>query len=207
MPQPATALAASTFQFEDVVLSREPYPHFEAADCMQEETANYLIEWLENVSWQPRKLLGYEGYADISLQMCDLPARLEALIAPEFLSELRSSVGRFLAVESEGYVKVTAHRLLAGSSLRPHTDLAPLKFTHRLIVHLNRGWTSENGGLLCLFGSESSGEPATKQKCILPVHRSAFAFEVSRHSIHAVSPVVEGERYTLSYTFYPPTAL
>jgi len=110
-------------------------------------------------------------------------------------------------MEAEGYVKVTAHRLLAGSSLRPHCDLAPLRFTHRLLVHLNRGWTRENGGLLCLFYGDPAVKKHTKQKLLLPAHRSAFGFEISRCSFHAVTRVVASERYTLSYTFYPPNAM
>jgi len=93
---------------------------------------------------------------------------------------------------------------LAGASLRPHTDLAPLRFTHRLIVQLNRGWARENGGLLCLAGDEHSCSQQESPKLMVPVHRSAFAFKVSDRSFHSVTRVESGERYTLSYTFYPP---
>jgi hypothetical protein len=196
-----------SFQFRDVLVSRQPYPHFEAANCLEAGIAESLLAWLsEEAPWQPRKLQGYDGYADISLQIAGLPPRLKFLLAPETLSHLRMSMGSFLRTEAEGYVKVTAHRLVAGSSLKPHCDLAPLRFTHRLLVQLNRGWTRENGGLLCLFHGDPSVEKNTKQKLILPVNGSAFAFEVSRRSFHAVTPVVAGERYTLSYTFYPPSA-
>ena len=114
-------------------------------------------------------------------------------------------MAQIFQMDPEGYVRVTAHRLLAGSSLRPHCDVSPLRFTHRLIVQLNRGWTHENGGLLCLFDGESSAKRRRHQKVIMPVHRSAFAFEISDRSFHAVTRVVSGERYTLSYTFYPPS--
>jgi len=109
-------------------------------------------------------------------------------------------------MDAEGYVRVTAHHLLAGGSLTPHCDRAPLKFTHRLLIHLNRGWTGENGGLLCVLDGDPSARKRTTQNLILPAHRSAFAFEISSRSFHAVTPVVTGERYTLSYAFYPPNA-
>jgi len=169
--------------------------------------ADSMLCWLtEKAQWQPRKLDGYLGYCDISLQYGDLPRRLNALLALEALSELRASMGSFFQMDAKGYVRVTAHRLLAGSSLKPHCDLAPLKFTHRLLIHLNRGWTRDNGGLLCVFDGNPSAKKQTKQKLLLPAHRSAFAFEISNRSFHAVTPVVTGERYTLSYTFYAPSA-
>jgi hypothetical protein len=199
--------AVSPFRFRDIAVCARPYPHFEAADFLAAEWADSLLGWLaEKAPWQPRKLEGYAGYSDISLQPGDLPRRWNVLLAPEALAELRVSMGSFFPMAREGFVRVTAHRLLAGSSLKPHCDLAPLQFTHRLLIHLNRGWTRENGGLLCVFDGDPSRKKQTKQKLILPEHRSAFAFEISNRSFHAVTPVVTGERYTLSYTFYPPSA-
>lgn len=203
----STTPAVSPFRFQDIQVCAQPYPHFETSDFLDKRIADSLLRWLaEKAPWQPRKLEGYDGYADISLRSGDLPPRLNFLLAPEFISDLRISIAKFFEMETEGYVKITAHRLQAGSSLKPHCDLAPLRFTHRLLVHLNRGWARENGGLLCLFHGNPEVEKHTKQKLVLPAHRSAFAFEISQRSFHAVTPVVEGERYTLSYTFYPPSA-
>lgn len=205
MIQSSATPTVSPFRFDSAAVSLRPYPHFEAANFLDPSDAEFLLEWFERKApWQPRRLQGYEGYADIPLQLLDLPARLKPLLASELLSNLRGSMARCFAIEPEGYVKVTAHRLLKGSSLRPHTDLAPLPFTHRLIIHLNRGWSAENGGLLLLFDGDPAGHARTAEKTLVPVHRSAFAFQVSRRSFHAVTPVVAGERYTLSYTFYPP---
>ena len=38
---------------------------------------------------------------------------------------------------------------------------------------------------------------------MLPLHRSAFGFEISESSYHAIEPVRKGTRYNLSFTFYP----
>jgi hypothetical protein len=203
----STTSSLPAFRFRDVVVCPRPYPHFEAADFLDPETADSLLAWLaQKAPWQPQKLDGYDGYADISLGLGDLPPRLNFLLAPESLSYLRLSMGRFFEMGPEGHVRVTAHRLLPGSSLRPHCDVSPVHFTHRLLVQLNQGWTRQNGGLLCVFDGDPSTKKPTNQKLILPAHRSAFAFEISRRSFHAVTPVVAGERYTLSYTFYPPSA-
>jgi Rps23 Pro-64 3,4-dihydroxylase Tpa1-like proline 4-hydroxylase len=204
---PATSVLFP-FRFHDVAACPYPYPHFEAADFLETEMAESLLVWFEqNAQWQARELKGYAGYSDISLQFGDLPSRLNFLLAPESLSYLRFSMGRLFEMDQEGYVRVTAHRMLTGSTLKPHCDVAPIKFTHRLLIQLNRGWRPENGGLLCLFDKEPSNQKTANPKLLLPAHRSAFAFEISDFSFHAVTPVVAGERYTLSYTFYPSTRL
>ncbi len=195
------------FRFDDAVVCPRPYPHFETANFIDPQTADPLLAWLaQEAKWQSQKLDGYDGYSDLALGSNDLPSHLKTLLAPDFLSDLRFSMGRFFEMEAEGYVRVTAHRLLPGSSLKPHCDVSPIHFTHRLLVQLNRGWTRENGGLLCIFDGDPSAKKTKKQKLIVPAHRSAFAFEISRRSFHSVTPVLAGERYTLSYTFYPPVA-
>lgn len=202
--QPAVATGFFPFELTGVNVCAEPFLHFAADHFLQAEPGEALLQWFEqHARWQLRKLTGYEGYSDLALQLGDLPSAFDFLVAPESLSYLKECIGAQFGVEPRGFVRVTAHRLLAGASLRPHTDLAPIRFTHRLTIHLNRGWSRENGGLLCIF----DGDPATanrqKEKFFLPAHRSAFAFEVSDRSFHAVTQVVAGERYTLSYTFYP----
>lgn len=188
------------------MVRERPYPHFEASDFLATDVAEGMLKWFEQkAQWQLRKLDGYTGYADLSLQYENLPPPLDALSAPETLAQLRIAMGNLFSIEREGFVRVTAHRLLAGGSLKPHCDLAPIRFTHRLIIHLNRGWTRANGGLLCVFDGDPSRKKQANEKQFLPAHRSAFAFEISARSFHAVTPILAGERYTLSYTFYPPS--
>ena len=68
-----------------------------------------------------------------------------------------------------------------------------------MLVQLNRDWTDDNGGALLFFGSEDAGDV---RKGFRPLHDSCVAFEISPKSHHAVTPVVQGERYTLVYSFY-----
>ena len=204
----AVVAGTSIFNSPDVraiTFFAEPYPHFECPDFLDSETADALLSWLEGSQWQPLALDGYEGYADISLNEAKLPNECTLLNNPDFLTEIRLFMARSFPIDSEGYVRVTAHRLLAGSSLTPHSDLSPLRFTHRLLVQLNRGWSFENGGLLCVYDENPLVQENANRKPVTPVHRSAFAFEVSERSFHSVTPVVCGERFTLSYTFYPPS--
>jgi hypothetical protein len=47
----------------------------------------------------------------------------------------------------------------------------------------------------------ASDEPESVTDIMLPEHRSAFGFEISPRSRHAVSTVYSGYRDTLVYTF------
>lgn len=200
----------STSALEEVLgasFSAQPFPHLEFHNFHDLQVADSLLSWLESeAAWQPRKLDGFGGYADIALSVGDLPPAQSFLLLPEYLSSLRSQMARHFEIERDGYVRVTAHRILPGGSLQPHCDSSHIRFTHRLLVQLNRGWTLDAGGLLCLHDGAPSTRPDGKVKSILPTHNSAFAFEISDRSFHSVSRVLSGERYTLSYTFYPPVA-
>jgi hypothetical protein len=45
-------------------------------------------------------------------------------------------------------------------------------------------------------------EVETLDDVILPTSRSAFGFEISTASYHAISQVHQGDRYTLVFSFY-----
>ena len=51
--------------------------------------------------------------------------------------------------------------------------------------------------MLMLFGPS----PENLAAIFEPTHRSAFGFEISERSFHAVSTIRDGERFTLVYTF------
>jgi Rps23 Pro-64 3,4-dihydroxylase Tpa1-like proline 4-hydroxylase len=110
-------------------------------------------------------------------------------------------MAQFFSIDSTGYVRTTAHRILAGGALSPH--VSHIRFTHRLVVQLNREWNLEYGGLLCLHAGNPYASQDPLRKSVMPIHRSGFAFEISPRSFHSVTPVPHGRRYTLSYTFYP----
>jgi hypothetical protein len=46
----------------------------------------------------------------------------------------------------------------------------------------------------------SSGDPADVHRVLRPQHLSAFAFEISPDSFHAVSQMHGGARYTVIYS-------
>jgi hypothetical protein len=187
-----------------VAFFSEPYPHFACPEFLDAATADALLAWLEARTWKSVGLDGYDGYCDAPLTASNLPQDLSSLVAPGFLVQLRQLMAQFFAIDSSGHVRVTAHRILAGGALSAHTDVSHIRFTHRLLVQLNRGWSPAFGGLLCLHAGNPNSSEEIPRKTVPPIHRSGFAFEISERSFHSVTPVLHGQRYTLSYTFYPP---
>jgi hypothetical protein len=101
---------------------------------------------------------------------------------------------------------LTANRMTRTQEIRAHNDISTLppafQFTHRLVLYLNHEYSQEYGGILRLTDTISPSRSAPAQKRILPMHRSAFGFEISESSYHAIEPVRKGTRYNLSFTFY-----
>lgn len=203
---PAVAIAGEMlFDFPSARVERDPFPHFSVADFCDPAFAARLLQWFEReAEWKSRRMANFYVYSDINLRTSDLPKEMEFLVEDEFLSHLRREVGRSFGAKLEGYVDVTAHRLAAGDRIRAHSDWVTLRFTHRMLVQVNRGWKPGNGGVLGLLDRDPKTEGRPRVKSIEPHHRSGFAFEVSEKSFHRVSRVTEGERYTLIFSFYPP---
>ena len=55
------------------------------------------------------------------------------------------------------------------------------------------------GGFLMLF---NSWDPADVHRVLMPLAGSVVGFEISEKSNHAVSMVLDGERFAVVYSFY-----
>jgi Rps23 Pro-64 3,4-dihydroxylase Tpa1-like proline 4-hydroxylase len=108
-------------------------------------------------------------------------------------------MAELFGVDLSPRVDITAHKLIPGQRIRIHNDFIPGAETHRLLMHFNRRWQDDNGGLFLLF---NSADPADIHKIFRPVHNSAVGFAITTTSYHAVSTVHTGERFTLVYSFY-----
>ena len=179
-------------------LLRHPFAHFMDVDVLPDALSDGLLSWLEaDAPWRLVEEEFYEQY-EISLLDARLPNNLQALLSREALRELRDAMAGAFSVRLMDEVDLSAHKLEKGQSIRIHNDMLHGGATHRLIIHLNRGWTGDHGGLLVIFGSD---DPADIACIVKPLHNTAFGFEVSRASNHAVSRVSRGRRYTLVYSF------
>ena len=179
-------------------LHRHPFAHFLSVDILREEIADSLLAWLEtDAPWRLAVEDFYEQY-EFSLRAAGLPSHLKPLVSYSVLSGLRDMMATAFSTHFIDDVDITAHKLVKEHSIRIHNDVLDGDATHRLVVHLNRDWSEECGGLLVLFGSE---DPADICKIVKPLHNTAFGFEISQDSNHAVSRVKQGQRYSLVYSF------
>src|SRR5262249_13999603 len=102
-------------------------------------------------------------------------------------------------LESEHY-HIAAHKLIPQQGIGVHTDRPQDgSETHRLVIHLNRGFVDSYGGHLIFF-DDQKGQRV--RKIIRPLHNSAVAFESSARSYHAVSNVLHGIRYSLVFSLW-----
>jgi Rps23 Pro-64 3,4-dihydroxylase Tpa1-like proline 4-hydroxylase len=177
----------------------QPFPCFTVTQVVSEELEQKLLDWFESEApWRLAVMDFYEQY-EFDFKDATLPESLELLSSDTTLNQLRDEVGVLLGASLKPQIDITAHKLNRTQRIRIHNDARPDGETHRFLVQLNRGWADENGGLLMLFRGP---EVETLEEVILPISRSAFGFEISPASYHAVSQVHQGDRYTLVFSFY-----
>lgn len=185
----------------DVQLRAVPFAHTSKTNLLPETLADRTLSWMEtDAPWRLRIASFYEQW-ELALDAESLPPELHELTAPRTIVSLIDTMLRPITDRVLVLREVTAHKLLVGQTIRIHNDFISGEETHRLLVQLNRGWDDEKGGLLMLFGSARAEDV---RRAVRPLHRSAFAFEISPRSFHAVSTIQEGERYTLVYSFKSP---
>jgi hypothetical protein len=180
-------------------VSQIPFPHLQIPALLASDEADSLLLWFEtSAPWQLRIESFYEQH-EFSLLDESPPGGLRTIIDDVFIGELCNLIrSSFSVCEALELVGISAHRLTPRQTIRIHNDYIGEEETHRVLVQLNRGWTLDNGGLLMLFDGERAEEV---RAVISPTHGSAFVFEISPRSFHAVSTIRSGERYTLVYTF------
>jgi Rps23 Pro-64 3,4-dihydroxylase Tpa1-like proline 4-hydroxylase len=177
----------------------QPFPCFTVAEVLSEETEQTILKWFElHAPWRLAVMDFYEQY-EFDFKDVTLPKNLEHLVSECTLNRLRENVGALLGASLKAQIDITAHKLNRAQKIRIHNDARPDGETHRLLVQLNRGWNDSNGGLLMLFRGP---EVEMLDDIIPPTSRSAFGFEISNASYHAVSQVHHGDRYTLVFSFY-----
>ena len=189
----------SPLDLSAAVSRSQPFPCFTVAQVVSNELERDLLAWFESKApWQLAIMDFYEQY-EFDFRDVDLPLNLKPLFCDDTLHGLRQNVGRLLGASLKPQIEITAHKLNRSQKIRIHNDARPDGETHRFLIQLNRGWNEANGGLLMLFRGP---EVETLDDVLPPSSRSAFGFEISTASYHAVSQVHQGDRYTLVFSFY-----
>jgi Rps23 Pro-64 3,4-dihydroxylase Tpa1-like proline 4-hydroxylase len=181
----------------------EPFDHAYSPRCISDALAQELLGWLETEApWQEKVIDGFYRLEDCQIDKAKLPASLEELRSHRTTEAVRATLGRLFGRTPSGRVMVDAHRLYPGCSLRVHTDAGKNQTqTYRFLIQLNRGWGPAQGGLLMFLDEPAPTEASTRHRYFVPTHGSAVAFAISEKSFHAVSPVVTGTRYTVTYSY------
>ncbi len=203
-------LTANCVHFDGAVVEASPFRHITIENFIDEDVASSLLRWFdEEADWNARSIAGLGTLSSVDMHTSELGHRLDFLTGEPFLSYVRRRMAELFATELEGFVDLTANRMTQCQEIGLHNDVSTLppafRFTHRLVVYLNHQYSEEYGGALRLANTLSKSESAPAQKRISPVHRSAFGFEISESSYHAIEPIRKGTRYNLSFTFYPGT--
>jgi len=201
-------LTANCVHFDSAVVETSPFRHFAIENFIDEDIASSLLRWFEQeADWNAKSIAGLGTLASVDLHTSELGPRLDFLTGDPFLSHVRRNMSELFETKLEGFVDLTANRMTRRQEIGLHNDVSTLppafRFTHRLVLYLNHNYSEEYGGALRLANTLSKCQSAPVQKRILPVHRSAFGFEISESSYHAIEPVRMGTRYNLSFTFYP----
>jgi Rps23 Pro-64 3,4-dihydroxylase Tpa1-like proline 4-hydroxylase len=201
-------LTANCVRFDGAFVETSPFRHFTIENFIDEDLASSLLRWFdEEADWNAKSIAGLGTLSSVDLHTSELGPRLDFLTGDPFLSHVRRNMSELFGTKLEGFVDLTANRMTRGQEIGLHNDVSTLppafRFTHRLVLYLNHNYSEEYGGVLRLANTLSKSQSAPVQKRILPLHRSAFGFEISESSYHAIEPVRMGTRYNLSFTFYP----
>jgi hypothetical protein len=179
----------------------EPYRHVFIPEVFDAVFAETITAEIEGLPWRLATTDFYEQYEDSLIDTerpfagTALDALREVAMSPEF-AELISSVTRQGPLD---VVDVACHRSTTGQQIGIHNDFYPEGEVCRFTIHLNPGWTLEDGGLFVTFAVADS---SAVRAAYLPAMNSALLFEISPASFHAVTEVTTARpRYSIVISF------
>jgi hypothetical protein len=133
----------------------EPYRHVFIPEVFDAEFAEAVTGEIEGLPWRLATTDFYEQYEDSLIDTerpfagTALDALREVAMSPEF-AELISSITRQGPLD---VVDVACHRSTTGQQIGIHNDFYPEGEVCRFTIHLNPGWTLEDGGLFVTFAA------------------------------------------------------
>jgi Rps23 Pro-64 3,4-dihydroxylase Tpa1-like proline 4-hydroxylase len=181
-----------------IAAEEKPFRHFSSDNAFDPERESLVCNWLEKTpEWYIAETDFYQQY-EFNLFKINLSPELQFLKSEKTISAITETFKDVFRIAKIELLGIMAHKLTDGQRIAIHNDFINGEETHRMVIHLNNGWSAENGGYLMLFNSSNANDVA---KIINPVNNFAFGFEISPRSHHAVSKIYNFSRYTLVYTF------
>lgn len=191
--QELNCINLSASQFED-----SPFPHLCCSSVLEKVIENQLYEWFESTNeWNLTEADFYTQY-EFVISNANVTENLKCLISTDTVETIKTTLKKAFNVKSISTVSIVAHKLVNSHTIGIHNDYINGDETHRFIIQINPQWNAANGGFLMLFRSPKAEDVS---KVIQPIHNSAFGFEISDKSYHAVSTVHNFSRYSVVYTF------
>ena len=175
-----------------------PFAHTTAIQVIQTDLANEALRWMESEApWSLRVADFYEQW-ELHLEPGDLPRSLLPLLAPPTVDNLKRAMLGPISDDDLELTEVTAHKLVAGQTIRIHNDYVEGHESHRLLIQLNRGWSDAQGGLLMLFGSP---RPMMSGALFGHCTPQPWHSKISGELVSRCLVIQSGERFTLVYSF------
>lgn len=175
-----------------------PFPHLCCPSVLVGGIEKQLYDWFEHTNeWSLTEEDFYIQY-EFRLSKDNLPESLQCVINSDTIDTIQVALRKTFSIKSLETVSIVAHKLVRGHKIGVHNDFINSEETHRLVVQINPHWNEANGGFLMLFNSARAEDVS---KIIQPINNSAFGFEISDRSYHAVSTVHNFSRYSVVYTF------
>ncbi len=175
-----------------------PFPHLLIESFFSQQIELDLLNWFNSTNnWKIITTDFYEQY-EFSLLDFKPPIELNGLTDDSWIDEIRGLFKKHFNVLKLSLADITAHKHTSGQSIGIHNDFIDGEESHRLVIQINSNWVKENGGFQMLFNSDKAEDVA---KVIRPLSNSAMGFEISQLSHHAVSQVIDFNRFSLVYTF------
>lgn len=173
-----------------------PYRHVRLYPILEPALAQRALSWLRRTGAWAQQEDDFFRHDAFALTPEVVPPDVEGVVSPNTLGSLRALLQSSFATEVQPFAHVEAHRSIAHDDIGLHTDADVSEV--RLMLNLNARWAPGQGGMLQL--QDRPGH-ACRRVGYRPLHNSATAFRTAPDSYHRVSPMQEGERYTLLYRF------
>ena len=174
---------------------RQPFPHAWLPRIFPEKFNDQALGWLNHSNQWIFTCTNFYKQYEFSLKALPPPAELDFLTSDNTLQSMKSWIQTEFAIRNVEPTDVVAHLLEEGHGMGIHNDNRENGKTVRLLLQLNE---HVEGGQLAIFRNH---RPDSVCRLIQPVHGTAFAFEISNSSYHAVIRVKEGRRFTIVYSF------
>lgn len=180
-----------------------PFKHSYRDEFLDKKTALALLAWCERFDgWKLKELPNFLSLYSARPPTDDTNPDLAFLFSDQGFFKARRIAEDLYQVKLSDLVDIQLQKMVSGHFVRTHTDATmDRNQSHRFLIHINRGWTTANGGFFMVFGDENGSPNMSEPRAYVPQHNSAFTFEINNASHHAVSKVITGERYTLMYSF------